>query len=163
MKRPPLCAFLLAAAAAAAPLAACEVTDLGFMGGTWRVAKDNTVGEERWTLTTANTWSGSSWVTEGGKLSFAEALSIVPEDGSLEMHLRHFDGALNRAWEEREAPMRFRLATCEPGVAVFEGLGDKTGEHITYRRSGDVLEFVGDFLRKGQPLRVEVRMQRSAD
>ena len=163
MKRALLTVFLLAATAAAAPLAACDVGDLGFMAGVWHSVKDDTRGEERWTLTSANTWSGSSWVTQGGKLSFAEALSIVPQDGSLEMHLRHFDGALNRAWEEREAPMRFRLATCEPGVAVFEGLGDKTGEHITYRRSGDVLEFVGDFLRKGQPLRVEVRMQRSAD
>jgi hypothetical protein len=39
-------------------------------------------------------------------------------------------------------------------------LADKAGERITYRRSGDELEFVGDFFRKGQPLRVEVRMQR---
>ena len=156
-------ALLLAVTACSAPAAACGVEDLGFMAGAWRSTQGSSRGEERWTLTAANTWAGSSWVADGGKLSFAEALVIVPQDGSLEMHLRHFDGALNRAWEEREAPMRFRLASCEPGVAVFEGLGDKAGERITYRRTGEVLEFVGDFLRKGQPFRVEVRMQRTTE
>jgi hypothetical protein len=160
VKRVCLAASLWVAIACAAPAAACGVGDLGFLAGVWRSEQGNTRGEERWTLTAAGTWAGSSWVADGAKLNFAEVLGIVPQDGTLEMHLRHFDGALNHAWEERDGPMRFRLASCEPGVAVFEGLGDKAGERITYRRSGETLEFVGDFLRKGQPFRVEVRMQR---
>jgi hypothetical protein len=158
------CAGVALAAMVAMPAAlACGVNDLAFLAGVWRSEQGNTRGEERWTLTAASTWAGSSWVADGTRLSFAEAMSIVPQDGGLEMRLRHFDGTLEHAWEERDGPMRFRLAGCEPGVAVFEGLGDKAGERITYRRTGEVLEFVGDFLRKGQPLRVAVRMQRIRD
>jgi hypothetical protein len=144
--------------------AACGVQDLGFLKGVWQSQDGQTSGEERWTLTAANTWSGSAWEAKGETLAFAEALSILAvEDGTVEMHLRHFDGALNRAWEDKDRPMIFRLASCDKSSAVFDGTGDKAGEHITYRRSGDRLEFIGDFLRKGEPFRVEVHLRRQRD
>lgn len=140
---------------------ACGIDDLKFMEGDWRYEQGNTRGEERWAWTVANTLSGSSWEAEDTKLHFAEVLSITEHDGVVEMHLRHFDGALNHAWEERDAPMIFRLARCEPALVTFDGTGTKAGEHITYARSGNSLTFVGDFLRSAQPFRVELRMQAS--
>lgn len=150
------------ALAAAGPAAACSIADLAFMQGVWRSQSAQTQGEERWSLTGANTLLGESWQAKGATLSFTEIVSIQEAaDGSVQMHLRHFDGALNRAWEEKDTPMKFRLASCDAQSAVFEGLEGKSGERITYRRAGGQLQFVGDFLRQGTPLRVEVRMQRA--
>jgi hypothetical protein len=138
---------------------ACTMDDLKFMAGDWRSADGNSHGEEQWTWTAASTLSGSSWFAEGTTLKFAEVLSISGQDSMIEMHLRRFDGALNHAWEDKDAPMIFRLARCERALAVFDGTGTKEGEHITYTRSGGSLTFVGDFLRKGAPFRLEVRMR----
>jgi hypothetical protein len=143
--------------------AECSMADLGFLQGEWRSEDGDTRGVERWSLTAANTLAGSSWVAKGTKLTFAEALSIAVQDGTIEMHLRHFDGVLNHAWEEKDSPMIFRLAHCEADSAVFDGVADKVGEHITYRRSGDRLDFTGDFLRKGKPFRVEIEMHKAAE
>jgi hypothetical protein len=150
------------AAAACAP--ACSMGDLAFMPGVWRSESGETRGEERWSLADTNTLLGESWQAKGATLSFTEIVSIqVAQNGSVQMHLRHFDGAVNRAWEEKDTPMKFRLASCVAHSAVFGGLEGRSGERITCRRAGEQLEFVADFLRKGEPLRVEVRMQRSAE
>lgn len=142
--------------------AGCSLEDLAFMEGVWRSDNGSTQGEERWSRTAAHTLAGSAWEARGAALSFAEALSIVAaEDGSVEMHLRHFDGALNHAWEEQDSPMIFRAARCEADSAVFDGTGAKEGEHITYRRAGAELVFIGDFLRQGKPFRVELHLHRS--
>lgn len=91
-----------------------------------------------------------------------EALSISPQNNRIEMHLRHFDGSLSHAWEEKESPMVFALARCDEQSAVFDGTGDREGEHITYRRTAEGLTFVGDFLHRGKPVRVEVHMRKAA-
>ena len=141
------------------PAIACGIDDLKFMEGDWLFEQGTTHSEERWVRTTANTLAGSSWGADKDAPRFAELVSISAVDNAVEMHLRHFDGTLNHAWEEKDAPMVFRLTQCEPMRAIFEGTGAKAGEHITYSRSKDELSFVGDFLRKGQPFRVELRMQ----
>jgi hypothetical protein len=140
---------------------ACSIQSLRFMEGVWQSEEGDTRGEERWSLTSANTLAGSAWEAKGGAMAFAEALSIVPQDGTIQMRLRHFDGGLQHAWEEKDSPMIFQLARCDTSSAVFDGTGDKAGEHITYRRSGDDLIFIGDFLRKGKPFRLELRMRRA--
>ena len=53
--------------------------------------------------------------------------------------LRHFDGGLKRAWEERDGPMVFTASVCDRNSAVFDGQGDHVGEHLTYRRTADRL------------------------
>jgi Domain of unknown function (DUF6265) len=139
----------------------CTVSDLAFMQGEWRSNDETTTGEERWVLTAANTLAGSSWVTKGTAVTLVEALSIAPQNDRIEMHLRHFDGSLSRAWEDKESPMVFVLAQCDGQSAVFDGTRDKQGEHITYRRTQEGLIFVGDFLHGGKPVRVEVQMRKA--
>ena len=46
------------------------------------------------------------------KAGFAEIMTIVQDGDSVSMLLRHFDGGLKRAWEERAAPMRFTASSC---------------------------------------------------
>jgi hypothetical protein len=40
------------------------------------------------------------------------------------MHLRHFDGALKPAREDKDSPMISQLAHCDASSAVFDGTGD---------------------------------------
>jgi hypothetical protein len=136
---------------------ACTIENLAFMQGDWR----STNGEERWVVTAAGTLSGSAYETKGTSVSFAEALSIAPQGDRIEMHLRHFDGALMHAWEDKDAPMVFALARCDGDTAVFDGTGAKIGEHITYRKAPDGLTFVGDFLHQGKPVHFEIAMHKA--
>lgn len=47
------------------------------------------------------------------------------------MLLRHFDGGLKTAWEERGTPMVFIASSCERNGVVFEGQGDHAGERMS--------------------------------
>ena len=160
--------WILAAAAAAIlvggslPVSAasnCSMDDLAFMQGVWRYDQGPASGEERWVLTAANTLAGSSWEAKGASLSFVEASSISPQNDRIEMRLRHFDGSLSHAWEEKDSPMVFALAQCDGRSAVFDGTGSRAGEHITYRKTAEGLTFIGDFLHQGKPVHVESHMR----
>ena len=51
----------------------------------------------------------------------------------------------------------------DPRFRCGVGQGDHAGEHITYKRTGDSLLIIGDFLRHGTPSRMEWRMTRAGD
>jgi hypothetical protein len=140
----------------------CSMNELGFMQGDWLSAEGATSGEERWILTPANTLLGSAWEAKGTTLSFVEAEDILAQNDRIELRLRHFDGSLSRAWEEKDSPMVFVLAQCDARSAVFDGTGSKMGEHITYRKTADGLTFVGDFLHQGKPVHIEIAMHPAA-
>ena len=140
----------------------CAIDKLAFLEGDWHYTDGPTSGEERWVLTAAHTLLGSAWEAKGAMLSFVEALSVLPQNDRIEMHLRHFDGPLNHAWEDKDSPMIFALVQCDDESAVFDGVGVRAGEHITYRKTAEGLRFVGDFLHQGKSVRVEVNMHQAA-
>jgi hypothetical protein len=152
-------AVLVGCTLSASAEASCSIDDLAFMQGDWRYAEGPLSGEERWVLTAANTLAGSSWETKGAVLSFVEALSILRQNDGIEMHLRHFDGSLSHAWEDKDSPMVFTLTQCDGRSAVFDGVGSRAGEHITYRKTAEGLTFVGDFLHGGKSVHVESQMR----
>jgi len=41
-------------------------------------------------------------------------------------------------------------------VVTFDGQGERAGEHITCRRHGGSMEFIGDFIHAGAPVKVEI-------
>jgi hypothetical protein len=106
---------------------------------------------------------GNSWEIPKAKTGFAEIMTVRPNGKTIAMYLRHFDAGLSGAWEERNAPMVFAAVDCDATSAVFDGQGDHAGEHLTYKRSGDILMIIGDFLHHGVPSRMEWRMTRVGD
>ena len=143
--------------------AECSLAGLEWMAGTWRSTDDPGRAQERWVLAPGGVLMGSSWEfpQQGG--GYAEILTVRPEGTAIVMVLRHFDVGLRKAREEREAPMIFAAASCDAQSAVFDGQGKRTGEHLTYRRSGTALLILGDFLHHGQPLHVEFHMTLASD
>ena len=156
-------ALSLTAAAPFSHAAECSLTGLAWMAGNWHNTTDPQRAQERWVVAPDNVLMGSSWEMPKAKVGYAEIMTIRLNGSSVSMYLRHFDAALSGAWEERNAPMVFTAVDCDANSAVFDGQGDHAGEHLTYKRSGDSLIIVGDFLHHGVPSRMEWRMTRAGD
>jgi hypothetical protein len=154
-------ATLSAQSATAAP---CQLADLGWLAGTWRDDGPTTKVEERWALGPGGRLMGSSWVLHTDKPGgVVEAETIQAEGDTVALRIRHFSSTLEQAREDKDAPMTFLGKSCEGGAIVLDGQGTQAGEHITYRRDGDRLSFVGDFLHDGKPVRAEATFTRAGD
>ena len=139
-----------------APAAPCAPADITFLVGAWTSRDDKTVVEERWVATPSGQLVGSSFSVHPDRAGgFAEIETIVEDAGKLTLRLRHFDPGLLHAREEKDAPMEFVAASCAANMVSFDGLGERLGEHITYRRDGDSLTFIGDFLHQAKPVHAE--------
>jgi hypothetical protein len=142
----------------------CQLADLAWLEGSWRSEDGNAISEERWIAAPGDRLVGSYWLLHKDKPGgVIEANTIQMSGDAIALRLRHFNATLELAREEKDAPMVFLLAECDQQRAVFDGLAAQAGEHMTYHRNGDRLTFVGDFLHQGQPIRVEVTMQRAPE
>ncbi|MDG3440502.1 DUF6265 family protein [Nitrospirillum amazonense] len=142
----------------------CSLEGLHWLQGAWGNTAVDTAGEERWVLLPGGALAGSAWETaKDGTPHFVEALSLSLTDGKVTLRMRHFDGTLARAWEDKMTPVTFTATRCGPGDVVFEGVGGHAGERITYARTKDRLSFVGEFIHKGKPHRVDLEMSRTGD
>jgi hypothetical protein len=153
---------LVATSGRAAP---CQLADLKWMVGAWRDDSPDTKSEERWIAGPGDRLMGSSWerhTNRPGGVVEAETIQSG-KTGAITLTLRHFTADLASAWEEKTAPMLFTAADCAPNTVVFDGQSDHAGEHITYRRDGNVLKFTGDFLHGGKPVQVVIQFQRAGD
>jgi Domain of unknown function (DUF6265) len=148
----------------AALAAGCAPGAVSWMAGRWQDAANPKGSREQWSIAPGGVLMGSGWSFPGdGKGGFAEIMTVRPEGETLKMVLRHFDVALGRAWEEREAPMEFVASQCSARSAVFEGSGARAGERLTYEVTAGGLDITGDFLHQGKPVQVKWHMLRSAD
>ncbi|TWB22654.1 hypothetical protein FBZ89_103280 [Nitrospirillum amazonense] len=159
-------ALLLPLSLATAPARAeeCTLEALHWLQGAWGNTAVNTAGEERWVLLPGGMMAGSAWETaKDGTPHFMEVLNLSQAEGKVTLRMRHFDGTLTRAWEDKTAPVTFVASQCSLQTVVFQGQGTNTGERITYARTKDRLSFVGEFIHKGKPHRVDLEMSRSGD
>lgn len=106
---------------------------------------------------------GSAWELPEAKAGYAEIMTIRPDGDAISMLLRHFDGGLSTAWEERDAPMAFAASRCDASSVVFDGQGARAGEHLTYQREGSHLLIIGEFIHRGVPDHHEWHMTRVGD
>ena len=133
------------------------------MAGSWHNANNPHGAQERWVIAPHDALMGSAWELPADKPGFAEVMSIRQDGDSTFMVLRHFDGALKRAWEDKESPMIFKVASCSPFHVVFDGQADRTGEHMSYDRKEDQLTITGDFIHAGKTNHMEWPMVLSKD
>jgi hypothetical protein len=158
----PVACVLLAGSIHLSVAAECSLGALNWMAGLWQNAADPHRAEERWAVAPAGVLMGSAWEFPEGKQGYAEIMTIRMDGSDVVMVLRHFDGGLKRAWEERDAPVIFKASVCDRESAVFDGQGDHAGEHLSYKRSAEKLLIVGDFLHHGTPDHEEWHMIKSA-
>lgn len=143
--------FPLTVAGARAHAAPCTLAGLQWMAADWHNTANGTGAQERWNIAPGGVLIGTAFESNPDGKGYAEIMTVRQDSGSVRMVLRHFDLALSKAWEERTAPMVFIASNCDGTSAVFDGQDDHVGEHLTYKRSGETLLIVGDFLHHGKP------------
>ena len=108
--------------------APASLADFGWLIGHWRGTGLGGVSEEVWTAPAGGAMMGMYRLITKDAVTFYEFLTLVEENGSLALRLKHFNPDMT-GWEEKDGFVTFRLVRMGPGEAYFGGL--------TFRRIGD--------------------------
>jgi hypothetical protein len=117
---------LTAAADVRSPRA--TVGDMAWFAGKWTGTGLGGVTEETWSAPADGAMMGMFRLVKDGKVVFYEFLTLVEEEGSLALKLKHFNPDLT-GWEEKADSVKFRLLQIAPTMIQFGGL--------TFKRVGD--------------------------
>ena len=137
--------------------AACRVSDLSWMTGSWNFHNGAYSAQESWNFSESGLvgfTTGSGAPSSGGVVKIS---AISSEQGALVLRMRFFDGSLKHALEDKDAPVVFSASTCGPSFIRFDGTG---GEYTRYERSGDDMINVGIANNKGKPGQYHVLLKR---
>lgn len=103
---------------AGSPKAKLEVIE--WAAGHWRGEAFGGIVEEIWSPPLGGSMMGSFKLVNHGKVSFYELETIVEEDETLVLRLKHFDAQLN-GWEEKNETIDFKLVKVTPNKVYFDG------------------------------------------
>jgi hypothetical protein len=133
---------------------------ISWLDGRWVKAYGDNFMEEHWS-NLGGTFMGMCQEMKDGKATFLEISVIEPDGEDTVMRIRHFGPGLKSAWEEKEAPMVFKLGEHSNKKAVFEGAGVNQGEKVVYSLlTKDILDITTEFLRGGKKVVETTRMIR---
>ena len=102
--------------------------DMRWLVGHWKGTGLGGVSEEMWSEPAGGAMMGMYRLITKDAVTFYEFLTLVEEQGSLALKLKHFNADLT-GWEEKDHFVTFRLAKLTATEAWFGGL--------TFRRFGD--------------------------
>ena len=102
--------------------------DMRWLVGHWKGTGLGGVSEEMWSEPAGGAMMGMYRLITKDAVTFYEFLTLVEEQGSLALKLKHFNPDLT-GWEEKDRFVTFRLAKLTATEAWFGGL--------TFRRLGD--------------------------
>lgn len=97
------------------------LSDVTWLAGHWQGPALGGLSEEVWTAPLGGSMMGSYKLVRGDSVIFYEILSLVEEDSSLVMRLKHFNPDLS-GWEEKAEVRRFPLVRLTPTEAFFDGM-----------------------------------------
>jgi hypothetical protein len=97
------------------------ITDMAWLAGRWVGEALGGVSEEIWSEPSAGAMMGMYRLVRDGKTIFYELLTIVEQDGSLMLRLKHFNADLT-GWEEKLKTIDFPLVARDGGAVHFEGM-----------------------------------------
>lgn len=106
---------------------AARIADLAWLAGYWRGPGLGAECEEIWSLPAGDRMQGIFTLGQEGKLTFSEAMTLVEEEGSLVLKVKHFTPEFV-GWEEKDGFVSFPLVRLGENEAYFRGL--------TFRRKG---------------------------
>ncbi len=133
---------LTRAAEPGAPRPRAELSELGWLHGTWEgEGVGGAPSLEVWTAPIGGAMPGIFVQTDGkGGTMFSEFMQIAPDGDSLVVRLKHFNADLT-GWEDKDKTVNFPLIAREEGALYFNGL--------TYKREDADRLTVAVRMRKG--------------
>jgi hypothetical protein len=157
-----LLALLATATSAAAkePLPPPTVADLAWLEGRWVGQLGDSTIEEHWSGVDGGTIIGmfrvvSTKKTTPNRIGLYEFWAVEPGDAGPELRMRHFSPGLT-AWEEKDAPLVFRVVAHGERTVAFEVEEEKGPVRLTYTLTEDDL-LVAELLEEGETQRFEYR------
>lgn len=97
------------------------IDDMAWFAGTWRGDGLGGDCEEIWSAPNHGTMMGMYRLLRDGRPSFYEFLTLIEEDNSLTLRLKHFHPDL-RGWEEHDESLQMRLVAKRDGRLYFDGI-----------------------------------------
>lgn len=106
-------------AAAGSPKA--ELGDVAWIAGYWRGEAMGGVAEEIWSRPHGGSMMAAFKLTVNGVVKFYELETIVEQDETLLLRIKHFAADLH-GWEARDESVDFRLVKMTADKVYFDGL-----------------------------------------
>jgi hypothetical protein len=106
---------------AGTPAPRAQIGDMAWLAGHWVGEALGGTVEEIWSPPRGGAMMGVFRLVKDGETAFYELMTIVPDEGSLVLRLKHFDADLS-GWEEKGETVDFRLVAVGDGAYRFEGL-----------------------------------------
>lgn len=97
-----------------------ELRQVEWIAGHWRGEAFGGIAEEIWTSPLGNSMMGAFKLVVDSKVAFYEIETIVEENGTLILRLKHFHGDL-KGWEEKDETVDFRLVKIAKDKVWFDG------------------------------------------
>ena len=128
-----------------------QIEDVAWLAGYWRGEGLGGESEEMWGQPIGDRMLGVFSLSRHGRLVFSEAMSLVEEEGSLVLKIKHFSPDFT-GWEEKNDFVSFPLVRLGEQEAYFSGL--------TFRRQGERLEAFVVLESGGMTREVALRFER---
>ncbi len=108
------------------------IGDMRWLAGQWQGTGLGGVAEEVWSSPAGGAMQGMFRVLRDGKVYFYELCTIVEDNGSLLLRIKHFGPDL-KGWEAKDESREFRLVKVDEQGAWFDGLSflRKGGNEMT--------------------------------
>lgn len=97
-----------------------DLKSIEWLAGHWKGEAFGGITEELWAPPLGGSMMGSFKLVNDGQVTFYELMTIVEENESLVMRLKHFDGQL-KGWEEKDETHDFKLVKVTTNKVFFEG------------------------------------------
>lgn len=109
-----------------------KIADVGWLSGRWTGPSLGGMSEEIWGQPGGGSMLGAYRLLKDDKPVFYELVTIVEEQGTLRMRVKHFNSELN-GWEDKEKFTLFKLVSLGRGIVNFDGLTYRAdgSDHIT--------------------------------
>ncbi len=99
---------------------AAKITDAAWIQGHWRGEAFGGITEEIWSPPLGGSMMCAFKLVVDDKVKFYELVTLVEENGSLILRLKHFHANL-KGWEMKEETVDFRLVKISENALYFEG------------------------------------------
>lgn len=123
-----------------------SLSSVAWLAGRWRGEGLGAVAEEMWLPAAGNAMAGVFRLVKDGQVQFYELVTLVEEDGTLVLRLKHFEPGLI-GWEEKADAVEFPLLRADAETLWFDGLtmrrvgaGDELHVWVALQRSGQAVQ-----------------------
>lgn len=100
---------------------ASKLSQIEWVAGKWEGEALGGKFEEVWGKPSGNSIMGMFKLVRDGEVVFYEFITIVEEDDTLSLRLKHFDKSLV-GWEEKDKYVEFPFVSLSESELVFQGL-----------------------------------------